>query len=141
MNATDAIQSAVCSTTETSKISLIIAGLLLIISEVLGLIRSSPYRGILQMIVDALVQLSNLTQPPEEQPSIKDRRGRHVSDVRAIASSLSSGASAKSRKNSSYFLETGVSEKLTPPPIAVLAAPTLSSSDNGQPTHSRLQTL
>lgn len=143
-NTTDIIQAAVCSP-ESSKISLIIAGVLLIVSEALGLIRSSPYRGILQMLVDALVQLSNLTQPPEEQPSIKDRTGRHVHSVKGLASSLSSAASARSRKNSSYFLETVVSEKLQSPTVVVPVALTASSADtnnqNGQPSHPRLQTV
>jgi hypothetical protein len=128
-------------TSESSRISLLIAGLLLIISEVLGLIRSSPYRGILQILVDAFVQLSNLTQPPEEQPSIKDRQSRHVNTLTKSTGSLSSDASARSRINSAYFLETGVSDKITPPPIALVTSPTISTHHNGQPGHTRLSTL
>jgi hypothetical protein len=52
-----------CSDQLVQKWALVATGIALFISEILGLLRNSPYRGILQIAVDALTRVSTLQRP------------------------------------------------------------------------------
>jgi hypothetical protein len=55
-----------CSDQLVQKWALVATGLALFVSELLGLLKNSPYRGIAQIALDALTRFSSLRRPNQE---------------------------------------------------------------------------